>query len=248
MTHLNAINFKKIGGENMKRRGFTLIELLVVIAIIAILAAILFPVFSRAREQARKAACASNLKEIGLALRMYSQDWDEKIVPMYVWNPQNGERRWWMVLIQPYLKNYQILHCPSCQYDGWCVGISCETFGDDNRLPLEQRHRYFGGYGYNWYWTGAPTDNANTLNMSEAALSRPSEIVAVSDSACVVTGPNPSIGIDFYAWLNGFPGSDNVRRHNGGANYLFYDGHVKFSTPEKMIDPTDPERYWARWK
>ncbi|MGC9004679.1 MAG: DUF1559 domain-containing protein [bacterium] len=234
----------------MRRRGFTLIELLVVIAIIAILAAILFPVFSRAREMARKAACTSNLKEIGMAMRMYSQDWDEKIVPMYVWDPNTGYRTWWMVLIQPYLKNYQILRCPSANYDWWCIGsdAKCEAFPSDQGVPIEQRHRYNGGYGYNWYWTGSPSDNANTLNMSEAQLSRPAEIVAASDSACVVTGPNPSIGLTFDAWLNGWPGGNDAKRHNGGANYLFYDGHVKFATPQQMIDPVDPERFWARWK
>jgi len=70
----------------MKKRGFTLIELLVVIAIIAILAAILFPVFSRAREQARKSACLSNAKQIGLAIQMYSQNWDEKL-PSWLTRP-----------------------------------------------------------------------------------------------------------------------------------------------------------------
>lgn len=228
----------------MSKRGFTLIELLVVIAIIAILAAILFPVFSRAREMARKAACASNLKEIGMAMRMYSQDWDEKIMPMYIRDSTTGYRTWWMVLIQPYLKNFQILRCPSSNYDWWCKGSGyCESFPDDNTVPLERRHRYFGGYGYNWYWTGYPTDNANTLNMSEAQLLRPAEIVAVSDSGCVVTGPNPSLGwATFDWWLTQFIGGNEIRRHNGGANYLFYDGHVKWATPEQMVFP----KYWDR--
>lgn len=91
------------------RRGFTLIELLVVIAIIAILAAILFPVFSRAREQARKAACLSNMKQIGLAFAMYTQDWDENL-PLFVCGcgaaRPNGETGVCLFSkLQPYMKN-----------------------------------------------------------------------------------------------------------------------------------------------
>src|SRR6476619_5756502 len=93
----------------MKRRGFTLIELIVVIAIIAILAAILFPVFARAREKARQAQCASNYRQIGTALTMYCQDYDE-ILPLY-WDVNTPE-----IIIQPYVKNLEIVRrCPSAQ-------------------------------------------------------------------------------------------------------------------------------------
>lgn len=98
----------------MKRNlnsGFTLIELLVVIAIIAILAAILFPVFARARENARRASCQSNLKQIGLGIMQYIQDYDERM-PFY--NTGNAETgAFWMDTIQPYIKSYQLLKCPS---------------------------------------------------------------------------------------------------------------------------------------
>ena len=92
------------------RKGFTLIELLVVIAIIAILAAILFPVFARAREQARKTSCLSNLKQIGLACHMYAQDYDELFpVDNHICNPHLRL----LNEIMPYVKNYQIFYCPS---------------------------------------------------------------------------------------------------------------------------------------
>ena len=92
------------------RKGFTLIELLVVIAIIAILAAILFPVFARAREQARKTSCLSNLKQIGLASHMYAQDYDELFpVDNHICNPHLRL----LNEIMPYVKNYQIFYCPS---------------------------------------------------------------------------------------------------------------------------------------
>lgn len=95
------------------RTGFTLIELLVVIAIIAILAAILFPVFARAREQARKASCLSNLKQIGLAMSMYTSDWDG-ILPIITDKPsENPGAPVLNYVLEPYAKNHQIFRCPS---------------------------------------------------------------------------------------------------------------------------------------
>ena len=99
----------------MKHRAFTLIELLVVIAIIAILAAILFPVFAQAREKARAASCLSNMKQIGLGALMYAQDYDEVFVGSYAY--PNGwsqcPRFVWMDLVYPYVKNHQLFACPS---------------------------------------------------------------------------------------------------------------------------------------
>ena len=94
------------------RRGFTLIELLVVIAIIAILAAILFPVFARAREKARQASCLSNCKQLGLGALMYAQDYDE-VVGIYDWQAVRM-----FLVTEPYLKNEQIFICPSHKYGG----------------------------------------------------------------------------------------------------------------------------------
>ena len=108
----------------MRRRGFTLIELLVVIAIIAILAAILFPVFARAREKARQASCASNLKQLCLAFQMYAQDYDETLPGQNLAHYPGGptvypndaccvERNIAWAITQPYIKNTQVLLCPS---------------------------------------------------------------------------------------------------------------------------------------
>lgn len=114
--------------KNSRRNGFTLIELLVVIAIIAILAAILFPVFARARENARRTSCLSNMKQINLGMMQYTQDYDEHY-PNYYWNngtqapgPENGgewypsatSTNWfWQNMIYPYVKSVQVFICPS---------------------------------------------------------------------------------------------------------------------------------------
>jgi prepilin-type N-terminal cleavage/methylation domain-containing protein len=108
------------------RRGFTLIELLVVIAIIAILAAILFPVFARARESARRSACLSNMKQIGLGLAMYMQDYDQTFPPggPKVWEAGKNVRNLLATQLQPYTKNDQIFRCPSdTGWDKWVPSV-----------------------------------------------------------------------------------------------------------------------------
>lgn len=111
------------------RTGFTLIELLVVIAIIAILAAILFPVFARARENARKSTCQSNMKQLALGMLQYVQDYDERFPGSAIAHCHSGaqaypqdacclERNIWVLLAQPYLKNRDVTRCPSGE-DNW---------------------------------------------------------------------------------------------------------------------------------
>src|SRR5688500_9041047 len=97
----------------MKRRAFTLIELLVVIAIIAILAAILFPVFARARAQARTASCLSNLNQLGKGLMMYAQDYEEHLPPVAMGTCGQPTAMAWADVLVPYVKNVKVYDCPS---------------------------------------------------------------------------------------------------------------------------------------
>src|SRR5215212_7031284 len=107
--------------DAMRRQAFTLIELLVVIAIIAILAAILFPVFAQAREKARQATCLSNMKQWSIGTKMYLSDYDETVVPCYLYTVHGSSGtlktgapvlQWWSDLLDPYVKNDKVWHCP----------------------------------------------------------------------------------------------------------------------------------------
>ncbi|HHX39901.1 MAG TPA: DUF1559 domain-containing protein [Armatimonadetes bacterium] len=187
-----------------RRDAFTLIELLVVIAIIAILAAILFPVFARARENARKSTCQSNLKQLGNANMMYAQDYDERTLP-YSSLPSGGGERWF-ILVQPYLKNSDVLKCPSQRI----------TTGQPTSYGL---NRATGSLG-----------EGGTPGVSLATIQNPSETLAFLDTRA---HDNEAEGFaTFYAPPAGNPTWGTYGclsdRHSDGLNCAFYDGHVKW--------------------
>jgi prepilin-type N-terminal cleavage/methylation domain-containing protein/prepilin-type processing-associated H-X9-DG protein len=208
----------------MERRGFTLIELLVVIAIIAILAAILFPVFARAREKARQASCQSNLKQLCLAAQMYGTDYDSRFVP-WAYGDATGKTLWWANIMQPYLKNEQVLFCPSEAGAGWRT-CGCSGANEYPR-PIS--------YGVNCGETagGRMPDWTGTMWQAETAIEKPAETLWIGDSGCVNLGPvdkYPTHGTACPGWS---------ARHNEMANFGFCDGHVKAL---KEV----PWGYWTR--
>jgi len=189
----------------MSRRGFTLIELLVVIAIIAILAAILFPVFAKAREKARQSSCLSNMKQLALANLQYAQDYDEKTLP-YSTLPSGGGLMWF-VIVQPYIKNTQILVCPS-------QSITTKWGTADISYGLTRSTGCLGESGEQGVALGRIAQPAETYCMMDTRAHD-------NESECFPT---------FYAPPGNTWGSYGAMsdRHNGGANINFYDGHAKW--------------------
>jgi prepilin-type N-terminal cleavage/methylation domain-containing protein/prepilin-type processing-associated H-X9-DG protein len=188
----------------MRRRGFTLIELLVVIAIIAILAAILFPVFAKAREKARQSSCLSNMKQIGLAVAQYCQDYDEGF-PMHncTWDATPCS----VGQLDPYCKNVQMWKCPS---DSGTPGPSA---GTSNRPSYAfNQEELNGGAG-------------RTLG----DVQMPAETVCHSEATAGYLAIPRCYGITNNAKLCARPyGGYFVGRHNDGLNMSFVDGHAKW--------------------
>jgi prepilin-type N-terminal cleavage/methylation domain-containing protein/prepilin-type processing-associated H-X9-DG protein len=202
---------------HLKRRlGFTLIELLVVIAIIAILAAILFPVFAQAREAARKSSCTSNLKQIGNAWMMYAQDYDER-TNINTWNPNDGTGntciRNFGVRLQPYLKNYQVLRCPSDSAPWSTVDMQ-----DNYNNPALPQIPVTGSYAmYSWG------------ERALAELEAPADFFVVWDGGTggVMTS-NIWIGVETRSGAFRYGrNQDFAARHADQLNMLYADGHVK---------------------
>jgi prepilin-type N-terminal cleavage/methylation domain-containing protein/prepilin-type processing-associated H-X9-DG protein len=211
------------------RKGFTLIELLVVIAIIAILAAILFPVFAKAREKARQASCLSNMKQFGIGILSYAQDYDEKLVLYYQYNPYAINLRWWGDMIQPYVKNYQLLSCPS---GSWPYG-SLRMAGDPNPLICSYA---IPAISHDATHTVIPTLWATGL----AGIQAPAETIIVAESIgseIFTGGTNDNRLLD----IIGFGANCRVaRRHNDGFNVTFLDGHAKWYRETKPGYWTSP--------
>ena len=202
----------------MRRAGFTLIELLVVIAIIAILAAILFPVFAKAREKARQSSCLSNVKQIMIGVMAYCQDYDEKIPLMWSNNPSHiatGQTvatnyYIWCELIMPYTKNDQIFQCPSKQFQA---------------MP-------YNSYPTAYQWAGC-IPNSTSLG----AIGSPAQTILIYDGLGTMDAWWPAqTQADL---VSGTPSGAStiataaneaiVRRHNDGANCGYLDGHAKWN-------------------
>lgn len=193
------------------RRGFTLIELLVVIAIIAILAAILFPVFAKAREKARQASCLSNIKQLGLGLMQYVQDYDE-MMPLPYSDGAAGRQRWFDVCA-PYLKNSQVRFCPSHSIANPTLPDACSYAATMNG------HVWIEGYPQRSI--GAFTKPAELGVLVDANSWYAYYGVTAAHSATHPYMDNLSSARATADWLY-------LGRHNDGANCYFLDGHAKW--------------------
>lgn len=210
----------------VRGHGFTLIELLIVIAIIAILAAILFPVFARARENARRTNCQSNLKQIGLGALQYSQDYDEKLVRAWY---GAGKAYKWMDAIFPYLKSEQVFNCPS------------HAFGAPAGPYKVRNGTNYGSYAINSAYYGEgdfEQSPAGELGTSLASIQDPSGCIWIGDSSAhfefawedksdqpfVETDPS---GLRYLDYL--------VERHLSTVPALYCDGHVKSVKLDSLV-------------
>ena len=213
------------GAPKKRPRGFTLIELLVVIAIIALLAAILFPVFARARENARKSSCANNLKQIGIGVAQYVQDYDETLPRAR--NDQNigtggvivGNAPW-HTAIMPYVKSLQLFRCPSVS----------------TTKQMNSRGTYEGLY---MSYVSCCVDNTGVYGARSPITTNgtPTAIADISSSASVIlAGESGNTGRgDPEYWDNN--ADMTVRNHLASTNWLFVDGHVKSLKPTQTLTP-----------
>jgi prepilin-type N-terminal cleavage/methylation domain-containing protein/prepilin-type processing-associated H-X9-DG protein len=211
-----------------RNSAFTLIELLVVIAIIAILAAILFPVFAQAKNAAKKTADLSNIKQVSLGTIMYAGDFDDAMpIGAYLVPPPGSQPFWvvtWRLLTQPYIKSNDLFSPPNFkrgQYAGF-VALDYASVYEDNRrgVPL--------GLAGTHTWA-APWYNLST-NMT--SVPRPANLIAISTSRFMFSDVAPwTVTNNWFAGTPQYPGQGTFVAYAGKANFAYFDGHAKSTNP-----------------
>ncbi len=244
--------------KNNKKSGFTLIELLVVIAIIAILAAILFPVFAQAREKARQTSCLSNMKQTGLGMMMYVQDYDEEFPKSDYWLPAGSRSPLnpnasggfslrinhykWQTWVIPYIKSTDVLRCPSRQRDQEAWAVNGEFKGDGFAMNLSLSGRPYIG-GVNPSFVGGTLSGVQTPAETWLFQELRNQISFSYETPSFVTYPVA----DRESWIpylmpNGVVNQANAP-HSEGFNFAYVDGHAKWMNIKQFLNasPTRSE-------
>jgi len=226
------------------KKGFTLIELLVVIAIIAILAAILFPVFARARENARRASCQSNLKQIGLGVMQYTQDYDEKY-PIVEFYPRSTPGKFatnytlWAEVLDPYIKSTQIWYCPSNTDTNTPKAVADVAYSGA-KMSYGAASDLGTGYAFSMYPGNGPSNLAQFNNSAETIM--------IADRKSKPAGYGYFVGPSTIGGSSTYGTESDI--HLEGGNYAFADGHVKWLRPTSANATINGTAlyYWLRIK
>ena len=243
---MTPFTFNSVSSSRRGKVAFTLIELLVVIAIIAVLAAILFPVFARARENARRTSCLSNMKQLGLAFIQYSQDYDE-MIPRYQYGsggPPNTQHNWHDA-IYPYVKSVQVYNCPSARF-GSPSGAGTKTFqpvsataiksttGVEVLVASTSTTSTVPSYAANRNYYNRTVGGVNSTPFHTSAdqllpaIAVPAQTVLLTDYLTLATATTSGTSLD--SALTGdlqTSNAANVYLHLNTTNVLFADGHAK---------------------
>ncbi len=236
-----------------KRAGFTLIELLVVIAIIAILAAILFPVFAKARQKAQQTTCLSNVKQLTLGEVMYASDWDDTLPIWCLYGVYgSGCRTTWRYMIYPYVKNVAVYRCPmhtasmawngsawvmtTIQDDWWFDGQPCDRCGSGTGGPWGY---HFASYVMNF------GNNYDQGFLRQSSVEKPAQLVMLTegetlDNPWAVYWNEKGIGGRCRTGGNALLYGEGGERHQHGYNSGFRDGHAKWNECDALLG----SQYW----
>jgi prepilin-type N-terminal cleavage/methylation domain-containing protein/prepilin-type processing-associated H-X9-DG protein len=241
-----------------RKPGFTLIELLVVVTVMALVIALLLPVFGQSREKARQTACLSNCRQIGLAMTLYVEDHDGVLLPAWV---ESHDSRGsspdpqitlvpWTELIQPYLKNGAVLYCPSFNEAVLVENAARPTCDAPSVRSLFPARHYFAHFGMAWGYSGGlctagwPRSRdagngyfASATWMTLAQVVRPAGTAVIQDNFTGVMADGRSRS--GFGCEGGFRGA-GVSRHHQGCNYVFLDGHAKLLSLDPRYEPTMP--------
>ena len=236
------LEFLMLNTPQLKEQAFTLIELLVVIAVISILAALLFPVFAKAREKARQTACLNNERQIGMAIMQYTGDYDE-CLPM---RTPAAERYSWKYEITPYLKSIDVFRCPSNPLSGqpdWNTHFGYQAPGVPTYPASYEANR---GNGVDEPFidpppgpgevAAFPPDSLTLVSLSD--INSPAQVIGIAEATALntdiqITNPDWAIPEDNDGHGNLFAG------HTGRSNFLFLDFHVKSMKPLATLDVRD---------